>query len=166
MFYKERVRRHEVSLGIDNDPKLNKHSEQSFQYLPIKNLSHFLDSVKQREANKRVIEAQNFDATVHEGIEILPKQRNMLPGHEGHRLDDQSELYSSLRKSNIKLGHSKEPLSSTSHLFADQTPTGDQTRDQYHSLRKDFRQIKEFNVVGNVVNAIRGSPGKSPKLVV
>jgi hypothetical protein len=66
--------------------------------------------IKESEANRKVVEAQHFDATIHEGVEITAPKRNLYPGHHGHRPDDQSELYWSLRKSNIKLGHNKSPL--------------------------------------------------------
>ena len=58
MFYRERSRKHEASLGLRNDPEDLKTSVQgeSYQYMQQSN-THFLDSVKQQEAIKKVVGA-------------------------------------------------------------------------------------------------------------
>ena len=133
-----------MSLGVraPDDGQLFA-SEQFMQYLRHERAGEqFKESVRTREANKRTVEAQNFDATVHEGVEIVAARREKMPEHAGTRPRDNRELVESLRRSYLRLGNHNYQNMQGRWREANRS---EQAKEQYKSTRKEFRTIREFS---------------------
>eukprot|EP00347_Sterkiella_histriomuscorum_P004485 403360285 len=150
VFYKDRILNSQINLGDELDPK-PKNTVGREDYSRYEEVDKsYLDQLKKREENKALIEKQNMNIFQHQGHDQMNAQRmNKSPSQFGVRKDDNKELFKSLKKSYLHMGHEEMPQE-TSNKQAYSSVDTKQNFNMYSEKKQNFQKIKENNRNGKV----------------